>query len=82
MSLEVNLPGCMGLKDVVHVKWSNSPAGNFNRCKGKESYLTIAFQCVSNFKRWILVVSRAQYGTCNDKSIVCCDHNVHAVCTS
>ena len=79
---EVGLPGCMGSKDVVHVKWSRAPAGDFNRCKGKESYPTIAFQCVSNFERRILGVSRAQYGTRNDKSIVRRDHNVHAVCTS
>jgi len=79
---EVGLPGCMGSKDVVHVKWSRAPAGDFNRCKGKESYPTIAFQCVSDFKRRILGVSRAQYGTRNDKSIVRRDHNVHAVCTS
>ncbi len=78
---EVGLPGCMGSKDVVHVKWSCAPSGDFNRCKGKESYPTIAFQCVSNFERRIQGVSRAQYGTRNDKSIVKRDHNVHAVRT-
>ena len=50
---EVGLPGAMGSKDVVHVKWSRAPAGDFNRCKGKESYPTIAFQCISNFDRRI-----------------------------
>jgi hypothetical protein len=67
---EVGLPGAMGSKDVVHVKWSRAPAGDFNRCKGKESYPTITFQCISNFERRIMGVSRAQYGTRNDKSIV------------
>jgi len=66
----VGLPGAMGSKDVVHVKWSRAPAGDFNRCKGKESYPTIAFQCISDFNRRIMGVSRAQYGTRNDKSIV------------
>ena len=33
---EVGLPGAMGSKDIVHVKWSRAPAGDFNRCKGKE----------------------------------------------
>ena len=27
----VGLPGCMGSIDVVHVKWANCPAGDFNR---------------------------------------------------
>jgi hypothetical protein len=78
---EVGLPGAMGSKDVVHVKWSRAPAGDFNRCKGKESYPSIAFQCISNFEWRIMGVSRAQYGTRNDKSIVRRDHNVHAVVT-
>jgi len=30
------LPGCMGSIDVVHVKWANCPAGDFNRAKGKD----------------------------------------------
>ena len=77
----VGLPGAMGSKDVVHVKWSRAPAGDFNRCKGKESYPTIAFQCISNFEQQIMGVSRAQYGTRNDKSIVRRDHNVHEVVT-
>lgn len=29
---EVGLPGAMGSKDVVHVKWCRAPAGVFNRC--------------------------------------------------
>jgi hypothetical protein len=31
----VGLPGCCGSVDVVHVKWSNCPAGDFNRAKGE-----------------------------------------------
>jgi hypothetical protein len=78
---EVGLPGCMGSKDVVHVRWACAPLGDYNRCKGKESYPMIAFQCVSNFERQIQGVSQAQYGTRNNKSIVKHDHNVHAVRT-
>jgi hypothetical protein len=37
------LPGACGLMDVVHIKWSNCPAGNYNRAKGKEGYPLIAF---------------------------------------
>ena len=42
------LPGCCGSMDVVHVRWANCPAGDFNRCKGKESYPSLAFQCISD----------------------------------
>ena len=30
----VVLPGCCGSVDIVHVKWSNCPAGDFNHAKG------------------------------------------------
>ena len=33
-------PGACGSVGVVHVKWSNCPAGDYNRCKGKESYIS------------------------------------------
>ncbi len=55
----------MGSKDVVHIKWARAQAG--------------AFQCISNFDRCILGVSRAQYGTRNDKSIVKRDHNDYKI---
>ena len=29
------LPGCCGSINIVQVKWSNCPAGDFNRAKGK-----------------------------------------------
>jgi hypothetical protein len=45
---QVCLPGAMGSVDVVHVKWSNSPAGDFNRSKGKESYPSLAFECITD----------------------------------
>ena len=45
---EVGLPGAVGSMDVVHVKWSNCPAGDFNQVKGKESYPSLVFQCISH----------------------------------
>lgn len=46
------LPGCGGSIDVVHLKWSNCPAGDRNRCVGKENFPTVAFEVVSdNFRR-------------------------------
>jgi hypothetical protein len=38
---KVGLPGCCGSMDVVHVKWSSCPTGDYNRVKGKSSYSTI-----------------------------------------
>ena len=32
----VGLPGACGPMDIVHVKWSNCPAGNYNRVKGSK----------------------------------------------
>ena len=46
---------CLGL-NVVHVKWSNCPAGDHNRAKGKESYPSLAFECITDFDRRILGV--------------------------
>jgi hypothetical protein len=47
----VGLPGACGSMDVVHVKWSSSPAGDANRAKGKEGYPTLAFQSITDFNR-------------------------------
>jgi hypothetical protein len=37
-----HLPGACGSIDVVHVKWGQCPAGDFNFCKGKESFPSVA----------------------------------------
>ena len=76
----VHLPGCGGSIDVVHVKWSNCPAGDFNRCKGKESYASVAFEVIAGFDQEIFGVSSAQFGTRNDKHIVRLDDNVKKIC--
>jgi hypothetical protein len=48
---ESGLPGCCGSMDVVHVRWSQCPTGDLNRAKGKESFPTLAFECVTGFNR-------------------------------
>ncbi|KAL7454130.1 hypothetical protein ACHAXS_000322 [Conticribra weissflogii] len=70
---DMRLPGCGGSIDVVHVKWSQCPAGDANRCKGKESYPSMAW-CDNTRK--IIGISSVQFGTRNDKHIVKIDENV------
>ena len=76
---EMGLPGAMGSVDVVHVKWSRCPAGDYNRAKGKESYPSVAFECISDFNRRICSVFGPQFGSRNDKHIVKNDPRVCAV---
>lgn len=77
---EMGLPGAMGSVDVVHVKWSKCPAGDYNRAKGKESYPSLGFECISDFDRRICSVYGPQFGSRNDKHIVKNDPGVRAVC--
>jgi hypothetical protein len=76
---EVGLPGAVGSLDVVHVKWSNCPAGDHNRAKGKESYPSLAFECITDFDRRILGVFGPQFGSQNDKHVVKLDPNIRAI---
>ena len=76
---EVGLPGAMGSMDVVHVKWSRCPKGDFNRAKGKESYPSLGFECISDFDRRITNVFGPQFGARNDKHIVKIDDGVAGV---
>jgi hypothetical protein len=73
---QVGLPGCMGSVDVVHVKWLNCPLRDYNRAKGKESYPSLAFECISDYDRRICGVYGPQFGLRNDKHIVKNDDNV------
>jgi hypothetical protein len=41
------LHGCVGSIDVVHLKWSNCSAGDYNRRLGKEGYPTLAFEVIT-----------------------------------
>ncbi len=69
----VGLPGCCGSIDVVHVKWGNCPAGDYNRSKGKETYPSIAWEVITDTKRQIMNKFGPQFGTRNDKLIFCMD---------
>ena len=75
----VGLPGACGSMDLVHVKWSNCPAGDYNRVKGKEEYPSIAFQCITNYNHCILAIYGPQFGTRNDKEILKLDPNVKKI---
>ena len=52
----IGLPGCCGSIDVVHIRWANSPAGDFNHAKGKESYPSLGFECITDFNRRIMSI--------------------------
>jgi len=73
---EEGLPGVAGSVDVVHVKRANCPAGDFNRSKGKDSYPSLAFECITDYDRRILGVFIPQFGSNNDKHIVKIDDNI------
>jgi hypothetical protein len=75
------LPGCIGSVDVVHVKWSNCPSRDFNRAKGKESYPSLGFQCITNFNRRITAIYCPHFGTRNDMEIVKSDPNINTLTT-
>ncbi len=67
---EVGLPGAVRSMDVVHVKLSNCPAGDFNCTKGKELYPSLTCQCISDNNRRICHAIGPQFGLRNDKHIV------------
>jgi hypothetical protein len=73
---EEGLPSVSGLVDVVHVKKSNCPAGDYNRSKGKDPYPSLAFECITDFDCHILGVCGPQFGSNNDKHIVKIDENI------
>ncbi len=75
----VGLPGCCGSVDVVHVKWSNCTAGDFNRAKGKEFFPSLGFQCIIDFNRRILSIYGPHFGSRNNMDIVKTDKNVNAM---
>jgi hypothetical protein len=66
---------------LVQVKWVNCLAGDYNRAKGKEGYLTLAFQCITDYNRRALSFYGPQFGTRYDKDIVKMDVNVKAIHT-
>ncbi len=76
---EMGLPGAMGSANVVHVKWSNCPAGDYNRSKGKKSYPSLAFECIPDFNQHICHVHGPQFGTRSNKHIVKMDIRVGSI---
>jgi hypothetical protein len=74
-----HLPGACGSIDVIHVKWSNCPSGDFNKCKGKESFPSVAFEVVTDNRRRVLGISPIQYGARSDKHIVRLDPTVTSI---
>ena len=75
------LPGCGGSVDVVHVKWSKCPAGDYNRCKGKEGYPSVCFEVITGYDCQVLHVSSVHFGTRNDQHIIRTDKTVDLMCT-
>ncbi len=71
--------GCTGSADGVHIPWEMCPAGIHSRCKGKEGFPTIAFNVVSSHTRQVLAVSKAFYGTGNDKTMARQDDAIHKI---
>jgi hypothetical protein len=77
----INLPGCMGSVDCVHVPWPKALASQRSWYVGKEGFPTVAFQVVVNHKRKILSVSQPHPGSHNDKTIASMDPALHAIRT-
>jgi hypothetical protein len=50
------LPCCGGSVDVVHLKRTKCPAGDYNHCKGKEGYPSVAFEVITGYDRQIIGV--------------------------
>ena len=73
------LPGCGRSVDVVHVVWSKCPAGDYNLCKGKEGYPSVAFEVITGYDRQILGVSSMHFGTRNDQRIVRTDETLSVI---
>jgi hypothetical protein len=66
--------------DIVHIKWSCCPAGDYNRANGKEGYPSIAFQCITDYNRCFLSIYGPQFGTRNNQEIVKLDPKVKKIC--
>jgi hypothetical protein len=75
----VSIPGCCGSMDVVHVQGSQCPLDDFNRAKGKESYPSLAFECMTDYNWRIMGVYGPVFGLQNDKEIVKSDPAVNEV---
>ena len=66
---KVGFPGAMGSMDVTHFRWLACPKDQFNFCKGKYPYPTLATQAIVDHNRRILFLSELYDGRENDKNI-------------
>jgi hypothetical protein len=73
------LPGCGVSIDVVHLKWSNCPAGDYNRSLGKEGFPVLAFEAVTGHECNIFGTSLVQFGTQNKQHFVKLDLTVSKI---
>lgn len=67
---KLNLVGCCGSMDVVHIGWDACPSQLKAVYEGKEGHPTIAFQVISSHHKEIFYVSKGFPGTRNDRQIV------------
>ena len=75
----VGLPGCVGLMDVVHIKWSQCHTGDINRAKGNAGYPTLGFQYITDYNCRILGIFGPMFGSWNDKEIIKLDPNMRKI---
>jgi hypothetical protein len=52
------------------VRWGKCPVKKSNYCTGKEKIPTLAFQCVVDHDKRVLLVSKVFWGAANDKEIL------------
>ena len=65
--------------DIVHVRWANCPARDFNHTNGKESYPLLGFECITDFNHRIMSIYGPHFGLRNDMDIVKMDKSVEAI---
>jgi hypothetical protein len=70
---KVGFPGAVGSMDVTHFRWLACPKEEFNLCKGKYPFPTLACQCIVDHNRRILFCSNLYDGRENDKNITADD---------
>ncbi|KAL7474615.1 hypothetical protein ACHAW6_000582 [Cyclotella cf. meneghiniana] len=63
------MPGMLGSLDVTKVHWKNCPTALKGQYQGRETYATIALECVVDYNVWFLHASFGFPGTINDINI-------------
>jgi hypothetical protein len=75
----VGFPGAVGSMDVTHFRWFACPEGEYNNCKGKYPYPTLACQAIVDHNRRIFFMSDLYDGRENDKNITSNDDFTYAI---